>query len=79
MHLGTLAAKEQTAREQVLEASQKLASRLNLDTSIIDQLKRTTRDPRVNGLYQLEAIVELLNLANLALENEPVKTTRKGK
>lgn len=79
MHLGTLAAKEQTAREKVLEASQKLASRLNLDTSVIDQLKRTNRDPRVNGLFQLEAVVELLNLVNATLEAEPVKPTKKGK
>jgi len=78
MDLGSLAKREANARERVLEASQKLASKLHIDAALLELLNRTNRDPRVKGLFQLEAIADILEAVNDAVL-PPAEPKKRGK
>ena len=78
MDLGSLARREANARDRVLEASQKLASKLQIDAALLELLNRNNRDPRVKGLFQLEAIADILEAVNDAVL-PPAEPKKRGK
>jgi hypothetical protein len=78
MDAGTLGSREIEARNRVLEASQKLASKLHIDAALLELLNRSNRDPRVKALFQLEAIADILEAINDAVL-PPAEPKKRGK
>ena len=56
MDAGIRAAREQEARERITEAVNTLAGKWGANVSL-DGLNSTHKDPRLRGLFQLEALV----------------------
>lgn len=74
MDNGTLGAREQTARERATAVAGRLATKLGVEADLVNGLSKTHRDPRYRALFQLEALVPVLEAIETAVTaNEPTR------
>ena len=68
MDPGIRAAREQQARESIAASVESLAKKHDVDLAILDGFNNLHRDPRLRGLFQLEALVPILKTLDEAPE-----------
>lgn len=67
MKSGVLAARQETANRRLLAAADEIGKRLDIDTSSLEALEANRGPVALQGLYQSEAVADLLDQVLAAL------------